>query len=42
MVRLIHPFSPIGRILFAGYDDSSIRAWDVLKVKNSGLLQAIH
>ena len=21
-----------GRILFAGYDDSSVRAWDVIKV----------
>ena len=25
-------FSKSGRILFAGYDDYSIRAWDVLKV----------
>ncbi len=25
-------FSKSGRILFAGYDDSTVRAWDVLKV----------
>ena len=27
-------FSKSGRILFAGYDDYSIRAWDVLKVSS--------
>ena len=27
-------FSKSGRILFAGYDDYSIRAWDVLKVRD--------
>ena len=25
-------FSTSGRVLFAGYDDYTIRAWDVLKV----------
>ena len=26
-------FSKSGRILFAGYDDYTVRAWDVLKVQ---------
>lgn len=29
-------FTKSGHVLFAGYDDHSVRAWDVLKVLLSG------
>ena len=31
-ITLIIFSTAAGRILFAGYDDSSVRAWDVIKV----------
>ena len=35
-------FAKSGRVMFVGYDDSSVRVWDVLKVRVLGSLWALH